>query len=143
MTAVGSYQTKIDALNAPPRTEQALTPAALQIPTTLSEPAREEGLRAVGASRQVHAKDDVLAKTSSELVRAHDAYDKAYEDSAEAGGGPAITSSTTLTLEKIEENEGCKPVQPAYPPSTISATLWAYRACRPCHQAGRPTRAAR
>ena len=131
---VGSYQTKIDALNARhPVPSKLSRPQRSKFESTLSELMREKKRieEQCGALRDkfIAKRDDVLAKTSSELVRAHDAYDKAYEDLVKPKGEAAALERIgelclPLTLEKIEENEGCKPVQPAdLGPSTNIRTL--------------------
>ena len=82
---VGAYQTKIDALQARHPTPSKLSrPQRSKFESTLSELVRDkkriEEQCGVLRDKFMAKRDDVLAKTSAELVRANDAYDKAYED---------------------------------------------------------------
>lgn len=72
-----------------------------------------------GLQEQLIARrDDVLAKTSKELIRATEAYDQGFADILKARGEPEALEAITaicepLLPEKLDEREEARPRQPA------------------------------
>ena len=112
-------QASIDALHARnPEPSKLTRPQRTKFEATLRELGQDkrrlDDQHAALLSKYEGLRDSVLIKTSAELVRTTEAYDKAYDDLIKPKGeGPALERIGPLclpfTIEKIEEREESRP----------------------------------